>query len=53
MRPCLQKLEPGFWIYDFASLLALIDQKLVPKLQSPKATFLLIKVDKMLDKVSL
>ena len=45
MRPCLQKLDPGFSTYDFVSLLDPFGPKLVLRPQTPKATFLQHELD--------
>ena len=45
MRPCLQKLDPGFSTYDFVSLLDPIGPKLVLRPQTLKATFLQHELD--------
>ena len=45
MRPCLQKLDPGFSTYGFVSLLGPIGPKLGLRPQTPKATFLQYELD--------
>ena len=58
MRPCLRKLDPGFWTYGCVSFLVPIDLKLVHMPQTPEAIFFAtwkvfpVKLNKILHKIS-
>ena len=40
IRPCLRKLDQGFWTYGCVNLLIPIDPKLVLRPQTPKVIYL-------------